>query len=1294
MPQQARFYGYNIIYDEQRDRLGAVATPITTFVPGTDAVLNTYSLYQNVNMQRTPTIASQPSRQPNLPRENTATPPLMVQPPARRRRRREDSDGDFTQRPAQQRRRHRRGRDDLPPEQKPDLLRKLRAFKDKWNKMFPDKPCVECGTLLLPRNRKPKAFEHGHVYGITRAFRLPVSGDSVIHCETCFKNPQAPVDVGPLPRCLLDLPQRSRMFLSPFSLDTNLGRTEGYNTNATPFTYRTLTGRIVTQPRNERAIALYSGAIAAWLESNAHNRADRGHDQFVLARCRDWLLRHNPVFHRNDIRDYLRVDNPLPVVHLENEVGGERRPNNRPDLVVDSFPYHRETRDEDYRHYRLPAGAVQATASTQRQPALLHGDPDMEMLLFPYLYPHGYGHFVRGERGENGRSTYTRHIDVKHKLASINRVFRDDWYWPSWSYQEIETTRIFQNTHRLINNKNRTAIDNRMPQHEILQQSNYGIQSIINETLSHTIPGSIRTGESYFQGKERLVNSVISSRGLPQIFITLTFNDTWDEFQNILRNAPSRFPSENPWVGVEYYYERILNFKNKFLKHPTARFGKMLELIERFEFQLRGAIHSHCLLWSEKPIHQLIKENYIRADIPDPVKEPRLHALVMKYQIHRCRDNICGGPGANGKCSKGFPCEISETTHHVPGNSRYTYARGEDDVWVSPYNPELLLIWDGHCNVQYVTSEGLAAYITKYVTKGEPLSLLVNNGDETTALQRHILARRIGSMEVMVLATGKEIFRSTCGIFYLPTSIPEMRNYTVRPPAYIEENPDDPYYPDAIEKYFARPRVYENYTYFEYFRYCQVSKKRITNKEGFRDGIQDQIGYWIYKRNKPILVQSNYRRLCDGESFFFVQLLYRYHWRTDDEIRGGVESYRGRLLALDPALYAQVLQGQDEREQAARLTIGNEYLEMVERIAEATPPNLQEIVAQQLMQLNCMIVPGLADAAAISLQGDQYRVYATVTQNIQASRRQGRCFFITGPGGTGKSFLLKSLQHWCNASRNSCVLLAPTGIAARNIDGNTIHSGMSIYFERRSYRTGLFNFAEDKLEALRKKSVLIIDEVSMVDGRLLDYISSVFARLKENNRPFGNMHVIVFGDLMQLPPVDGIKVFKAAVWRLFHPLFLEQPRRQSDQRFFRVLNKIRFGIVDEEVKEILTEHWQQYDPLQSVWNTTYLCSLRKEADAMNHTVLSGMPRSKAITYNAVDFENGERLEGTEFSRTFKRGTNFPSKVICNIGAKVMFLTNSMLAEKGISNGSIGVITDILDNNDVEAAFPTRDGIQV
>jgi PIF1-like helicase len=151
------------------------------------------------------------------------------------------------------------------------------------------------------------------------------------------------------------------------------------------------------------------------------------------------------------------------------------------------------------------------------------------------------------------------------------------------------------------------------------------------------------------------------------------------------------------------------------------------------------------------------------------------------------------------------------------------------------------------------------------------------------------------------------------------------------------------------------------------------------------------------------------------------------------------------------------------------LAIGNEqYLEMVERIAEATPPNLQDMVTSQLTQLNCMTVPALTDAAAITLQGDQYRAYATVTQNIQASRHQACYFFVTGPGGTRKSFLLKSLQHWCDTSRNSCVLLAPTCIAARNIDGETIvtiHSGMSIYYERGSYHTGLFNFNSSREKA-------------------------------------------------------------------------------------------------------------------------------------------------------------------------------------------------------------------------------------
>ena len=780
------------------------------------------------------------------------------------------------------------------------------------------------------------------------------------------------------------------------------------------------------------------------------------------------------------------------------------------------------------------------------------------------------------------------------------------------------------------------------------------------------------------------------------LLLSLTFHNSWEEFTAILPNPGNPMPSNHPWEGVQMFYERLHNLKNKFWKTSHAGFGELQESIIRIEFQLRGAIHAHCMLWVEKSVEEMIAEGYIRADRPDPQKEPILAQLVDLYQTHHCKPHICGGPGAgrDGKCKKGFPAEPSDHTYHRLGDKRYTYQRTENDVWIVPYNAALLLLWEGHCNVQYVTDDGLIAYIVKYVTKTEPSSLLVAP-NENTRIDQHILARRLGSMEIMVMALGLDIFRCSSSSIFLPTTIPSMRNSTVRPPHQIEEDPDNPYFPDSLEKYFARPQVYEDLTYFKYFQHCEVRKARIQNRDGPRPGIQDQKGYWIYQRKKLKLIRSSYRRLCDGESFFFVHLLHHCPWRSDEEILGDFGTYRERLFALDPAPFQRLLTGHDERELAGHLAVGTEYLEMVQRIAEALPVNTQNLVSRQLEQLNSMTVPGLMDAAAVTLHGEQYTCYATITRNIQATHYGGRCFFVTGPGGTGKSYLLQALQYWCNTSHNQSIVLAPTGIAARNIQGNTIHSALSIYEEAAAYQTGIFRFNEDKREALKHFSVLIIDEVSMVDAKLLDYVSSVFRRLKGNRLPFGGIHVIVFGDLMQLPPVQGEKVWEAAVWPLFHPIFLREPHRQRDRRFFDVLNKIRFGIVDEQVRELLTECWQRYNPAADMWTSTYLCPLRDEAEALNRLAINGLPdNDDSVVFYAEDYENDERIDNTDRSTVFKKGTNFPSVVICKVGAKVMYLTNSMLSSRGIANGSLGIITDFLANGDIVAAFPTADGIQV
>ena len=109
--------------------------------------------------------------------------------------------------------------------------------------------------------------------------------------------------------------------------------------------------------------------------------------------------------------------------------------------------------------------------------------------------------------------------------------------------------------------------------------------------------------------------------------------------------------------------------------------------------------------------------------------------------------------------------------------------------------------------------------------------------------------------------------------------------------------------------------------------------------------------------------------------------------------------------------------------------------------------------------------------------------------------------------GVGKSFILSALEKWVHERHFKYLKLAPTGIAAINIEGRTIHSALSIVSTDNSYRsthftTSIFN-TQEKQETLREISVLLIDEISMVSAEMLSYISSVFGRLHGNGRPFG-----------------------------------------------------------------------------------------------------------------------------------------------------------------------------------------------
>ena len=419
-------------------------------------------------------------------------------------------------------------------------------------------------------------------------------------------------------------------------------------------------------------------------------------------------------------------------------------------------------------------------------------------------------------------------------------------------------------------------------------------------------------------------------------------------------------------------------------------------------------------------------------------------------------------------------------------------------------------------------------------------------------------------------------------------------------------------------------------------------------------------------------------------------------WRSDAEVLCRSESYRDRFLELFPDKHLELQQQQRVALHQHQLCMSDLYLDILQSVLEQMPATLNNIIREQLISMEKMSINAPEQDETLHLKGDQYNAYNLITNSIRNSRYTGLFFFVTGPAGTGKSFLLKGLEKFFHDSRMKILLTAPTGIAANNISGQTLHSTLAIGQSQTDgrFKSSVFQWEEERRRDLKQTRVLIIDEISMVNSELLMFVSSIFARLHGNSQPFGNIHVICFGDLMQLPPVMGQKVFKAPIWKLFHPVFLTHLQRQADDpTFFRFLNKIRFGEIDEEIEDLLSSCMANFDPSAHTYLNTSLVSLCQTAKNLNDLILATLPDAPFSVHNAVDREDGNLLTTYTSRQTFKRGTNFPEEVNCAIGAKVMFLTNGLLS-KGVSNGTCGVVVGLREDGMPNVAFPVREGIRV
>jgi len=302
--------------------------------------------------------------------------------------------------------------------------------------------------------------------------------------------------------------------------------------------------------------------------------------------------------------------------------------------------------------------------------------------------------------------------------------------------------------------------------------------------------------------------------------------------------------------------------------------------------------------------------------------------------------------------------------------------------------------------------------------------------------------------------------------------------------------------------------------------------------------------------------------------------------------------------------------------------------------------------------------------------------------------------FLTGKAGTGKTTFLHNL-HKNTAKR--MIITAPTGVAAINAGGVTLHSFFQLPFgpfvpgsetyERNKQRQ--FRFSKEKKRIIQSLDLLVIDEISMVRADLLDAVDAALRRYRRNNQPFGGVQLLVIGDLHQLSPVA-----KQDEWRLLQqyyesPYFfsskvlgltelltieLKHIYRQSDASFIKLLNRVRDNRLDESSIEDLNQRYiKDFKPGKDQGYIT-LSTHNRSAESINQTRLQALTKKEHCFKAEISGDFPEHIYPTLATLLLKEG------------AQVMFVRNDPSPEKLYYNGKIGKITK-LSNKSIRVTCP-------
>ncbi|WP_298140704.1 helix-turn-helix domain-containing protein [Flavobacterium sp.] len=323
---------------------------------------------------------------------------------------------------------------------------------------------------------------------------------------------------------------------------------------------------------------------------------------------------------------------------------------------------------------------------------------------------------------------------------------------------------------------------------------------------------------------------------------------------------------------------------------------------------------------------------------------------------------------------------------------------------------------------------------------------------------------------------------------------------------------------------------------------------------------------------------------------------------------------------------------------------------------------------------------------------------------LQFINQTNRSVFLTGKAGTGKTTLLKEIIQ---TTHKNCVVVAPTGIAALNAGGVTIHSMFQLpfggfipdnsvaqfnensKFETRATLRRHFRMSGIKKAVINNMELLIIDEVSMLRSDLLDAMDFMLQSVRKKNSPFGGVQVLFIGDLLQLPPVvrdeewrtlrnyyKGKFFFHSHVIEQNPPLYIELSKifRQTDEQFISVLNNLRNNKITQNDVQVLNQFVQPNFDLKANKGYITLTTHNNKADSINQQSLEDLEGIKRVYKAEITDDFPDKIYPLEENLELK------------IGAQVMFIKNDLAFEKRFFNGKMGIVKSLSDK-EILVHFP-------